>query len=245
MDDLWYLIFIGFCATFVGTLAGSGGLIGLPSMLLIGMPIHQAIAAAKFANIFSSFSSFIVLLKDKTITLKSVIKIIPVALLGGITGGIIANLISEQIMTIIAVILLSFALLLALIKKPNEVNEETTNLPKSIYPILYGIGVYDGMFGPGQSTLLMYTYLHKGFSYLKTVAYSRFQTFISCFGSIFSYIAAGNFNIEASLFYVIGSVIGAQVAVRLVHRIPAVHLKRLLNIITFILIVQLSIRVII
>jgi uncharacterized membrane protein YfcA len=217
----------------------------MPSMLLIGMPIHQAIAAAKFANIFSSFSSFIVLLKDKTISFKSVIKIMPVALLGGTTGGIIANLISEQIMTMIAVILLTFALLLTLIKKPKEVNQENTNLPKSVYPILFGIGVYDGMFGPGQATLLMYTYLHKGFSYLKALAYSRFQTFISCFGSIFSYVAAGNFNIEASLFYVIGSVLGAQVAVRIVHRISAVHLKRLLNVITVILIVQLSLRVII
>lgn len=216
----------------------------MPSMLLIGMPIHQAIAAAKFANIFSSFSSFMVLLKDRRITFKSVLKISPVALLGGTTGGIIANSISEQVMTLIAIILLSFALILTLIKKPKEANEENTNLPKTIYPILYGIGVYDGMFGPGQATLLMYTYLHKGFSYLKALAYSRFQTFISCFGSIFSYVAAGNFNVEASLIYVIGSVIGAQVAIRIVHRISAVHLKRLLNVITVVLIVQLSLRVI-
>jgi len=67
LDDLWVLIFIGFFTTFVGTLAGGGGLIGLPSMLLIGIPIHQAIATAKFANIFSSFSTFVVLLKNKNI----------------------------------------------------------------------------------------------------------------------------------------------------------------------------------
>ncbi|MEW5592346.1 hypothetical protein ABGT24_02115 [Peribacillus frigoritolerans] len=40
-------------------MAGSGGLIGMPSLLLIGLPIHQVIGSVKFPNMFSSFSSFI------------------------------------------------------------------------------------------------------------------------------------------------------------------------------------------
>ncbi|MFF2499379.1 MULTISPECIES: hypothetical protein [Peribacillus] len=41
-------------------MAGSGGLIGMPSLLLlIGLPIHQIIGSVKFSNMFSSFSSLI------------------------------------------------------------------------------------------------------------------------------------------------------------------------------------------
>ncbi|WP_286178560.1 TSUP family transporter [Bacillus sp. B4EP4a] len=53
------LLVISFAASFVGTLAGSGGLIGMPSLLLIGLPIHQVIGSVKFSNMFSSFPVFI------------------------------------------------------------------------------------------------------------------------------------------------------------------------------------------
>ncbi|MBM7694604.1 putative membrane protein YfcA [Peribacillus deserti] len=62
------IILIGFCTTFVGTLTGGGGLIGMPSLLLIGLPIHSVIATAKFSNVFSSFSSFYVLLKQRELS---------------------------------------------------------------------------------------------------------------------------------------------------------------------------------
>lgn len=242
--ELWILVFIGFAATFFGTLAGSGGLISMPSMLLLGVPIHSAIAAAKFSNMFSSFSSFYVLLKSRKINLAEAIKTAPFALGGGIVGGIFANSISEQTMTIIAIILLSFALILTFTRKPSEKNNKRAQVQKDVYPYLFGIGTYDGMFGPGQASLLMYTYLHKGFSFLQAIAFTRFQTFLSCFGSFFSFVAAGNFQLEVGLYLAIGSFVGAQCAVRIADRLSNIFLKRLLHIITIVLIIQLTIRLI-
>ncbi|MBT2687837.1 sulfite exporter TauE/SafE family protein [Bacillus sp. ISL-47] len=239
--ELFIFTIIGFIATFIGTLAGSGGLIGMPSLLMLGVPIHTAIASAKFSNIFSSFSSFLVLLKEKKITFASAAKTAPFAWSGGISGGLLANTISEKTMTLIAVTLLCFALILTIIKKPSEkAGAENT---KGTYPYLYGIGVYDGMFGPGQGTLLMLMYLNRGFSYLKAVAFTRFQTFVSCSGSIFSYVAAGNFNICIAIFLAIGSIIGAQTAVRLANKVSVGILKMLLHTITILLIIQLLIKI--
>ena len=45
--DYIILFFIGILATTVGTLAGGGGLISLPAILVLGMPVHSAIAANK------------------------------------------------------------------------------------------------------------------------------------------------------------------------------------------------------
>ncbi|WP_260284148.1 hypothetical protein [Peribacillus aracenensis] len=42
------LLVISFAASSVGTSAGSGGLIGMPFLLLIGLPIHQVIGSVKF-----------------------------------------------------------------------------------------------------------------------------------------------------------------------------------------------------
>ena len=48
------LFIIGFFGNVIGTLAGGGGLITLPTMLLLGMPVHSAIGANKVANTVST-----------------------------------------------------------------------------------------------------------------------------------------------------------------------------------------------
>jgi uncharacterized protein len=235
------LIFIGFLSAFIGTLAGSGGLIGMPSMLLLGIPVHSAVAAAKFSNIFSSFSSFFYLLRKREISLKDSIQTLPFGLAGGATGALLANSIPEKAMTVLAASLLVFALVITMLKKPAETPCETGITP-GIFPSIYFIGAYDGLFGPGQGTLLMYTFLNKGFNYIRAVAFSRFQTFISCFASFTIYLAAGNFQLKPSLCLLTGSLLGAHLAVRAAGKINPRYLKRLLHGITILLIIQLSAR---
>lgn len=233
------LILIGFLSAFIGTLAGSGGLIGMPSMLLLGIPVHSAVAAAKFSNIFSSLSSFIYLLRKREISLKDSIQTLPFGLAGGATGALLANSIPEKAMTMLAVSLLVFALVITMLKKPEETGSETGITPR-IFPSIYFIGAYDGLFGPGQGTLLMYTFLNKGFNYIRAVAFSRLQTFISCFASFTVYLGAGSFQIEPSLCLLTGSLLGAHLAVRSAGKINPIYLKRLLHGITILLIIQLS-----
>jgi len=51
------LVCIGMVAAFIGTLAGGGGLITLPAMMLVGIPIQTSIATNKFSTGISSLSS--------------------------------------------------------------------------------------------------------------------------------------------------------------------------------------------
>ncbi|MBA2874167.1 sulfite exporter TauE/SafE family protein [Thermaerobacillus caldiproteolyticus] len=230
---------IGFATSFVGTLAGGGGLIGMPVLLLTGVPIHQAIAAAKFSNTVSSFSSFFVLLREGKIGWKQTLLLIPISLFGGITGGWLASSISETTMTVIAILLLTFALSLHLFRKQPEQKQRAAVFPKKLYPILYGISVYDGMFGPGQASLLMYAYLRTGMEYLSAIAFTRFQTFVSCFGAFVTYLYTGHVNWHIAPFLAIGSLIGAQISVRVAQKLKNSHLRAILNAITALLIVQL------
>ncbi|WP_163103133.1 sulfite exporter TauE/SafE family protein [Peribacillus alkalitolerans] len=233
------LIFLGFIVAFIGTLAGSGGLIGMPSLMLLGVPVHSAIATAKFSNMISSFSSFYVLLKKKELKLKEAIKLIPIALLGGLTGGLLATSISDKTMSLIAVFLLSGAFILSFIKKPKQDGVDGWSPSPKTYPFLYGISTYDGMFGPGQATMLMYTFIWNGASYIQAIAYTRFQTFLSCFAAFFPFWLNGDIKWHVAIYFALGSLIGAQTAVRLAPKIPTKYLKWLLNVVTVCLILQL------
>lgn len=181
----------------------------MPSLLWIGLPIHQVIGSVKFSNMFSSFSSFYILLKKKQLKLKDSLQLIPFALFGGLCGGLLANSFSEKAMNLLAICLLTVALM-NFIKKTLPSDESDWHLHKKVYPSLFGISVYDGMFGPGQATMLMYTFLRNGATYLQSLAFTRFQTFISCTAAFITYFMAGNIAWGIAIYYTIGSLIGSQ-----------------------------------
>jgi uncharacterized protein len=234
------LFLTGMIVAFVGTLAGSGGLIGMPMMLLLGIPVHTSIATAKFSNIISSSSSFVYLLKDKKVTLKECLPIIPLAVTGGIAGAFLSDKIHPTVLEWMAFFFLMLALLLSLLKgiKPKSTNEKYS-LP---FGKLFLISVYDGLFGPGQATLLMYTHLRHGLTYLKSVAVTRFQTFVSCFGAFIMYLSNGHVDWMTAIPFAFGALIGAQLSVRLASKVSIRQAGLLLNIITFILILQVGLR---
>jgi uncharacterized protein len=233
------LLVTGFFTSLIGTVAGSGGMIGMPVMLLTGLPVHSAIATSKFSNTISSFSSFAYLIKKKEIKWKEALSILPFAFGGGLAGGLAAGMLSQTIMEITAAFLLIAAFLISLIKKTSETGGNDSFSLKGTSPFLTAIGFYDGMFGPGQATMLMHTFLYKGFSYIRAIAFTRFQTFVSCSAAFFAYLLNGHFIWEAGLAFCLGSVLGAQTAVRFADKVPLNSARLLLNTMTLILIIQI------
>jgi uncharacterized protein len=149
LDNLFYiLIVVGTVASFVGTLAGGGGLISLPAMMLFGVPIQLGIATNKFSTMVGAFSSIISLMKNKQLDGRSIFINVFVAMLGGITGALVTSSLSEKSMNLIALILLAFALVVTLKSKDwvsssqKAVNKKGP-FAKAIMPFF--ITVYDGV----------------------------------------------------------------------------------------------------
>lgn len=236
------LYFIGFAATTLGTLAGGGGLISLPAMLLLGLPVHSAIGANKVSNTVSSFSSFLMIYKNKEVTAKEALTVVPLSLAGGITGGVIASFLEEEWMIIIAIVLLSFAFITSFLGKTNFDGKETFQITKKSATSLYGIGIYDGVFGPGTGTLALYLYARLKVSYLRAVGLSRIMIFSSCFGASISYISTGKIIWPLTIALMLGSISGAQLGVRLARKLKKEYVGPILRIVTVLLIVQIVVK---
>jgi uncharacterized protein len=239
-----YLIifFTGIISTTLGTIAGGGGLISLPMMLLLGIPIHSSIGANKVSNTVSAFSSFFHLLRQKKIAMKECYWIIPISVFGGISGGWIASLISAEYLYIIAVILLVFALITSMIGKRNFTGGNKLKPTRLSVPGLYSIGIYDGLFGPGQGTLMLYLFAYLRVDYIRAVGYARLATFSSCIGAAMMYIFSGVIIWGLTLTLLCGSVIGAQIGVRLAERLKPTYLKPILRVVTIAIIVQVIVE---
>lgn len=239
----YYLIFIGFIATFIGTFGGGGGLINLPSMLLLGVPIHTAIAANKFSNTFSSFSSFYTIWKRKEVQLKLGLSILPYTITGGIFGALLASYLSEEVLLRVALILLIAATSLNIAKSKLTKLKKESSPPRLFYPAYIGIGTFDGLFGPGQATLLMHSFLNAGYSFLTSIGLTRLQTFSSCFVSFIVYFSMGYFDWRVGLALGAGSFLGAQAAVRLADRLAFLPWQKILSVFSIFLIVYLVVKI--
>ncbi|AYC28575.1 sulfite exporter TauE/SafE family protein [Paenisporosarcina cavernae] len=234
------LFVTGIVATTIGTLAGGGGLISLPIMMLLGMPIHSAIGANKVSNSVSSTTSFLTLLRKKQITLKQAWWIAPISLTGGVMGGLLANSFTSEQLSIIAIGLLLFAFATSFLGRNNFDGTEILTRTKKSMAGLLGIGIYDGFFGPGQGTLMLFLFNHLRIGYVRSVALVRFATMSSCIGAAISYIFSGNILWALTLCLMAGSITGAQLGVRIAENLNPKHVKPILRVVTALLIVQIA-----
>ncbi|WP_445480306.1 sulfite exporter TauE/SafE family protein [Lysinibacillus irui] len=238
MEYLLFLL-IGIIGNIIGTLVGGGGLITLPTMMLMGVPVHSAIGANKVSNMVSAFSSFYTIYKRKELAWIEMRSVLLVSLVGGTLGGLFASLMSSQTLTLIAIILLGFALIMSFMGGADFGDKERFTMNRKNGPILLGVGFYDGMFGPGSSTLALYTYAHEKISYIKAVGLSRVGVFAMCSGAAITYIATGKIEWPLTLILMVGSTIGAQIGIVLARKVKANQVKLLLRLVTILLIVQL------
>ena len=246
-EFLLILIGVGIVASFVGTLAGGGGLITLPAMMLLGIPIQFSIATNKFSSGIASLSSLFVLLKARELKWEVIKKYIVFSLVGGGIGAFVTSSIPESWLNSIALFLLLFALGLSL--KSNKwystASNQTENSkdPARISIVSFFIGIYDGGFGPGSSSFSILYFLKSGFTYVKATQMSRVLNFGSCLGAFIVFYQTGFLQWDYAIALATGSIIGTQLALLIVAKIPLRFAKGLLTIILLLLIGQVALEV--
>ncbi|HLR55077.1 MAG TPA: sulfite exporter TauE/SafE family protein [Pseudogracilibacillus sp.] len=237
--EMLLLFVLGILQRFIGTLAGGGGLLSFPAMLLLGVPVHATIAANKLSTTFGAFTNFLVLIRNKEISAHHLWLIAPFAVLGGVLGSMITTILSEDTLTVMAVLLLCFAFGLTFLKKQEVSATFTGKITRKMYASFLGTSVYNGAFGPGQGTILLYLLLNQKISYLSSIGFSQINTFVSSTAATIIFIATGSMIWHIAIPLTVGSIFGGQLAIRLAYKLSRKHVRWLLHIITFILIVQL------
>ena len=239
------LVSIGIFAAFIGTLAGGGGLITIPAMMLVGIPIQTSIATNKFSSGIAALSSIFYLLYHQELRLTSIIKYVAVAIAGGICGALLTVSMSEKTMNIIACILLISALFITLKNREWTVSSEENNTKHNNrfwQPFL--IAAYDGGFGPGSSTFSILHYLRYHYAYIKAVQLTRVLIFGSCTGAFLVFYQTGFIQWHYAIAMAVGSIIGSQLGLLVLPKIPIKAAKILLIVIISLLLIQVAIKII-
>ncbi|WP_144789033.1 sulfite exporter TauE/SafE family protein [Lysinibacillus fusiformis] len=233
------LFTIGLLAAIIGVLFGAAGFILMPSLLLVGIPIHTTVAVNKFATGISALSNVVSFVIKGRLSLKKYFSFMIVSSLGGVLGAFLAILLSERIMNVVACISLIFAFMMVLcsnkwiVKDVKEIEEQRIN---KLIP--FAISMYDGGFGPGSALMNITYFLKKQYHYLKAVELSRMISLSSCTGAFLFYYLTGIVNWGIAIPVSLGSIAGSFLGLKIIPYIQTKWIQIILPIIFLFLIVQ-------
>jgi hypothetical protein len=234
-------------AGFVDAIAGGGGLIQLPA-LLIGIsnkPLPMILGTNKVPAILGTSSSAIAYFRKVRPDLHATLFMAIPAFIGSVSGArLAASVPKSYFQPIIVLLLVSVAIYTW--KKPHLGMHENLRFTAKVRNLLLAgcglvIGFYDGIFGPGTGTFLVFILVGLiGYHFLKASATAKLVNISTNLGAIISFQITGHIWWRLGLLLAIANITGATLGARLAIRGGSPLVRKAFLIITTILIAKVG-----
>lgn len=229
---LLLLLFIAaFLAGFIDSIAGGGGMITIPALLIAGFSPLEMLGTNKLQSLFGAGSATLAYARGGHVALKEQLPMALMSAIGAAAGAVITTFIPGDILrSALPVLLIAIALYFAL--KPNIGDVDRH---RRITSFVFGatvvplIGFYDGIFGPGTGSFFMLAFVMlAGFGLLKATAHTKMLNFASNIGAFAVFAISGVINWKAGVVMGIGQFLGAQAGSHLAMKSGARIIRPLL-----------------
>jgi hypothetical protein len=223
--ELLALCGFAFLAGFIDSVVGGGGLIQIPALFVLLPDIAPVtlLGTNKFASIWGTASATIQYLRRVPMEWRATLPTAGSALLFGFLGARVAALLPAAAFRPLIVVLLLGVLAYTLWKKDLGALHapHLSHRQQHWIGLATGaaIGFYDGFFGPGTGSFLVFAFVGLfGFSFLAASASAKFVNVVTNLAALSYFVYAGyvRYDIAApmAVFNVAGSLVGSKLAIR-------------------------------
>ena len=211
-------------AGFIDSVVGGGGLIQIPAMLILlpGAPVATILGTNKFASCAGTTVAVQRYARRVTIEWSTVLPAAITAFALSFLGSRTVTLLSTAFMRPIVLVLLILVAVyvffvkdLGLIHQPRHAPEKAKWIGVLIGA---GIGFYDGFFGPGTGSVLIFLFVGVfGFDFLSASASAKVINWATNIASVIYFGWSGNilyqYAVPMAVCNVLGATIGARLAI--------------------------------
>ena len=212
IEVLGFLAFIAIFAGFVDAVAGGGGLLTVPALLLVQIPPVQALATNKLQASFGSFTASFTMIKKGQADLSSLWPAIISCFLGAALGALILQFAPPSSLELIIPIVISVICVYFLFAPNPGAVKSKPRVSKYYWRFFYVpvLGFYDGYFGPGAGMFYSLGEVAlRGRKIIKAIAHAKVLNFTSNIASLIIFIAGGKVIWVAGLAMVLGQILGS------------------------------------
>ncbi len=225
------LLVAAFAAGFVDSIAGGGGLITLPTLIIAGAPPVTALATNKVQGLFGAGMAAINYSRAGHVKLSEQVVPALVSFFAAVIGALLASHLPTDVIRLgLPVLLISIALFFALKPGLNDIDRIRRISPTvfmiTLVPV---IGFYDGLVGPGTGAFFMLGFVAlAGFGVLKATAHTKLLNFASNVGGMLAFAVVAKPWWITGLLMGLSQMAGAWVGSRLAMRVGSKVIKPVL-----------------
>lgn len=243
-----FLLAASFFAGFIDSIAGGGGLIQLPA-LLIGLPkseTAEVLGTNKLSAVFGTTTAAALYRKQIKPDPKILLAMGVPAFLGSAGGAVLASKIPTSSMRPMVLVLLIVVAVYTWFKPDLGKFENLRHLPKRRVQIaaIAGvvIGFYDGIFGPGTGSFLMLILVASlGYAFITASAIAKVVNVATNVGAIMVFGINGAVLWQIGIILGIANISGAIIGARLAIKGGSTLVRKVFLLVTVALIVKVGI----
>jgi uncharacterized membrane protein YfcA len=221
LDVIATLFVVATLAGALDAIAGGGGLVTLPALLLAGLSPVQALGTSKLQSTFGALSATTAFARRGMIDWKTAWPVAVGAGIAGLCGALCASLLSPQLLrAVVPLLLIAIALYFGFSRalKSEDVAPRMALIPFACF-VAPLVGFYDGIFGPGAGAFYMIAIVTLlGYGVLKATAHTKLANAASNLGGLSLFILKGAVVWPIGLVMAVGAFLGAQIGSRLAVR---------------------------
>ena len=242
-DILIMLFAVAVFAGFIDTLAGGGGLLTIPALILTGIPPLLALGTNKFQAFIGSGTASLMMLLKKKVTFTEVKYFMLMSFVGSAIGTICVQFIDVSLLSfVIPIVLLLIGVYFIFMPKASSLDAKP-KMSEKTYKLtaVPFIGFYDGMFGPGTGSFLSLSAIAlRGMELIKATAMAKTMNFATNLGSVLVFLVYGQVIFAVGVLMMIGQAIGAYIASHFLLKIDPLHLRIIVIIMCFLMLTKYS-----
>lgn len=227
-EVLLLLFLVALVAGCIDTLAGGGGLIVLPALILTGLPPLQALGTNKLQGSMGTFTATLMMLKHRRVRWSAVRPIMLTAFIGAASGSIVVQFMDTGFLRfIIPLVLVVIGVYFLFAGRLLETHTHA-RVREPVYRnvVVPAIGAYDGMFGPGTGSFFALSGVAlQGRMLLDATAIAKTLNFATNIASLCIFLIAGQIAWVAGLVMMAGQAAGAWLGSHILFRINPQYLR--------------------
>ena len=220
--SLWVLALlalVGTVAGFVDTLAGGGGMLTIPALLLAGLPPDAALATNKLQGSFGTLSATWYFVKRGQIAFRRLLPGIAACAAGAACGTLTVQYLPQALLQqALPLLLAAVALVFIFMPSLGAVAREA-RLPFAgfVAAAALPIGFYDGFLGPGTGSFFMLALISlRGYTLQQATIEAKAYNATTNLVSLLVFLAGGKIVWLAGLVMAAGQLLGARLAAGLI-----------------------------
>ena len=209
---LTLLFLVAMLAGFVDAIAGGGGLLTIPALLLSGIPPVSALATNKLQACAGSFSASLMMIKRQIIKPANLKIALLMAFIGSALGTLTVQFAKPELLKWLIPILIAIIGLYTLFSPNLGKLQQKPRISQSLWQKTFVplIGFYDGYLGPATGTFFALCGVRfRGLTLLEATATAKLLNFATNIASLLFFILGGHVLWTVGFVMMAGQIIGA------------------------------------